>query len=574
MANNTRMLLDQFLTQQKSEQTTPLSDDKAFELFASEQVLKDSDLSTEELSSGIIGGTNDGGIDGVYTFVGDQLINEDSEIFDSNFSASRISQGVALTLRLIQAKRDNSFTETAIDLAASSTERLLNLGLTEEHLKTLYSTTLVERFSLFRRALERLAIRHPTTHIEFSYATRGDKDTINSKVQQKAKDLETDFSKTVTGATGVVSFFGSDELWVSASAVPNYTLQLTYRENATSGTSHVALVSLRDYVAFLSDSDGNLNRHIFDWNVRDYQGNIEINKEIRSSLEDEHSPDFWWLNNGVTIVCSKASIQGKTYTLDDVQIVNGLQTSYTTFHALSVAEKEHPVFDRTLLVRILQTEDPATRDRVIRATNRQTSVPEASLRATDDTQRRIEAFFASNDLYYGRRKNSYRNNGRPKDRIISIPLLAQTVMAVGLSRPDDSRARPSSLLKSDQTYQTIFSSSIPLEIYLWAANAQREVDAFLQSPEAGASTPERTNLRFHLSMLATTLLLGTRVHSPKQLNGIANESRTLAEADLPACLATLRKTMQKLVDETGESPDKIAKGRQFVEAIFETADAD
>ena len=572
MSNNTRRLLDQFLTQQKSEQITPLPDDKAFELFASEQVLKDSELSTEELSSGIVGGGNDGGIDGVYTFVGDQLINDDSEIFESDFSASRLSLGVALTLRLIQAKGVNSFAETPIDLVASSTARLLDLGLTEEHLNTLYSSALVERFSLFRRALERLAIRHPTTRIEFSYATRGDKDTINSKVQQKANDLETDFSKTATGATGVVSFFGADELWMSASAVPDYTLQLTYRENATSGTSHVALVSLRDYVAFLSDSDGNLNRHIFDWNVRDYQGNIEINKEIRSSLEDEEAPDFWWLNNGVTIVCSRASIQGKTYTLDDVQIVNGLQTSYTTFHALSVAEKEHPVFERTLLVRILQTEDPATRDRVIRATNRQTSVPEASLRATDDTQRTIESFFASNDLYYDRRKNYYRNNGKPKDRIISIPLLAQTIMAVGLSRPDDSRARPSSLLKSDKTYQTIFSSDIPLEIYLWAANAQREVDRFLQTPEAGVSTPERTNLRFHLAMLATTKLLGARVHSPEQLKNIAIDRRTLAEADLPACLATLRKTIQKLVDEGNESPDKIAKGREFVEAILHTGD--
>ena len=118
MSNNTRMLLDQFLAQQKSDQVTPLSDDKAFELFASEQVLKDSDLSTEELSSGIVGGGNDGGIDGVYTFVGDQLINDDSDIFDSDFSTSKISQGIALTLRLIQAKAVNSFAETPIDLVA------------------------------------------------------------------------------------------------------------------------------------------------------------------------------------------------------------------------------------------------------------------------------------------------------------------------------------------------------------------------------------------------------------------------------------------------------------------------
>ena len=574
MSNNTRVLLDKFLEDQKSQRTTPLPDDTAFELFVCEQVLKDSELSVDELSSGIVGGGNDGGIDGVYAFVNEQLIADDSEIFDSNFSASKLGSGVPLTLRLVQAKQANSFAETAIDLASSSTSRLLDLELTEEHLKTLYSSEIVERFALFRRALERLAVRHPSVRIEFSYATRGDKDTINTKVQQKATDLEAQFSKTVTGATGAVSFLGADELWTSASAAPNYTLQLTYRENATSGSSHVALVSLRDYVAFLSDEDGNLIRHIFDWNVRDYQGDIEVNKEIKASLEDKEAPDFWWLNNGVTIICSTASIQGKTYTLDDVQIVNGLQTSYTTYQALSAVGKDDPVFDRTLLVRILQTEDPTTRDRVIRATNRQTSVPEASLRATDDTQRRIEAFFESNEFYYDRRKNYYRNNGKPMDRIIGIPLLAQTIMAVGLSRPDDSRARPSSLLKSDKNYQTMFSSDIPLHIYLWAAKAQKEVDGFLQTAEAGASTSERTNLRFHLAMLATAKLLGTRVESPKQLTELARKGRTLAEADLPACLVTLRETMQLLVDEADESPDKIAKGREFVEAILGTGEFD
>ena len=146
----------------------------------------------------------------------EQLIADDSEIFDSNFSASKLGSEVPLTLRLVQAKQANSFAETAIELASSSTSRLLDLELTEEHLKTLYSSTIVERFALFRRALERLAVRHPSVRIEFSYATRGDKDTINTKVQQKATDLEAQFSKTVTGATGAVSFLGADELWTSA----------------------------------------------------------------------------------------------------------------------------------------------------------------------------------------------------------------------------------------------------------------------------------------------------------------------------------------------------------------------
>ncbi|QTR05395.1 AIPR family protein, partial [Saccharothrix algeriensis] len=83
-----------------------------------------------------------------------------------------------------------------------------------------------------------------------------------------------------------------------------------------------------------------------------------------------------------------------------------------------------------VLVRILVTSDEATSDKVIRATNRQTSVPDASLRATDEVQRKIEAHFASAGWYYDRRKNYYRNIGKSPDRIISIPLLGQAVMGV------------------------------------------------------------------------------------------------------------------------------------------------
>ena len=246
-------------------------------------------------------------------------------------------------------------------------------------------------------------------------------------------------------------------------------------------------------MAFLSATDGHLRRNIFDWNVRDFQGGVEVNREIRASLQDPDAPEFWWLNNGVTIICSRVTITEKTYTLDDVQIVNGLQTSFMIFEALRDVAEDNPAFDRTLLVRILRTEDPVIRDRVIRATNRQTSVPEASLRATDDTQRNIEAYFLSHDWYYDRRKNHYRNMDKPKDRIIGIPFLAQAVMAVGLSRPNDSRARPTSLLKTDTNYETIFSSAVPLGVYLWAAKAQKEVDAFLLSPEV-PTLPYRSGL--------------------------------------------------------------------------------
>jgi hypothetical protein len=227
------------------------------------------------------------------------------------------------------------------------------------------------------------------------------------------------------------------------------------------------------------------------------------------------------------------------------------------------APESHPSFERSVLVRILVTgDDPATRDRVIRATNRQTTVPAASLRATDDIQRNIESFFLAHGWFYDRRKNFYRNNGKSPERIIGIPMLAQAVMAMALSRPDNSRARPSSLLKRDDDYKKIFSSSVPLPIYLWLGKSQKAVDAFLASEAANAQ--ERTNLRFHLAMTAAATLAGHRIYDPAQLNPIASEERDIGEADLAQCLLDLRESFAKFAEQTGDTPDKIAKGPEFV----------
>jgi hypothetical protein len=54
------------------------------------------------------------------------------------------------------------------------------------------------------------------------------------------------------------------------------------------------------------------------------------------------APEFWWLKNGVTVVCSQASVIGKTYSLDSVQVVNGLQASYVNFTVLHAAPEDHP----------------------------------------------------------------------------------------------------------------------------------------------------------------------------------------------------------------------------------------
>ncbi len=88
-------------------------------------------------------------------------------------------------------------------------------------------------------------------------------------------------------------------------------------------------------------------------------------------------------------------------------------------------------------------------------------------------------------LYYDRRKNYYKNEGKPINRIVSIPQMAQSVMAITLRRPDTARARPSSLMKQDAEYQKLFNTDYPIRVYRACSEVMKQVDAFLsQHPDA------------------------------------------------------------------------------------------
>jgi hypothetical protein len=423
MTTNAIVLLDALLTERETLRGgVPLPEDESFELFAFEQALKNEELSPEEVADGQVGGGDDGGIDGVYCFLNGNLVAEDSEVLEETFDPTTVRREPDLTLVVVQAKRTASFAETPFEKLQATLTEMLALARSEEQLGELFSASVIERFAIFRGAWQKLSTRHPRIAVRIFCASKGDTEDINAKVVTRADRLTEQVVAAVPKATADVAFLGARELVDLAGREKPYTLELVYRENATDANSHVALVALADYFAFITDEAGALRRYIFDWNVRDYEGDVEVNREITQGLRNRGSPQFWWLNNGVTIICSQASTLGRTFTLDDVQIVNGLQTSVTIYEYLKSVPDDDPARDRSVLVRIIVTGDHDTRDRVIRATNRQTAVSQASLRATDQIQRDIEQYFIREEWFYERRKNYYRNQGRtPADRQHPLP---------------------------------------------------------------------------------------------------------------------------------------------------------
>lgn len=564
MDDNAKVLLDTLLVGRADEQDgDPLPDDKLFELFALEQILKHTEISQEEVVAGQIGGGDDGGIDGLYSFLDGTLLEEDAVILEEDFDPRKVKTGAELSLVLVQAKRSDSFTETAIQKIDRTLSEILDLSKDEEYLREVLSPEIAERAEIFRRSWERLATRHPVISVQMRYVTKGDTRKVNEKVAKRAKRLQAAIADVNPRATATVDLIGARELVDLAAEEKTYTLQLAYSEMATADQSHLLLVRLDDYLNFISD-EGSLRKHIFDWNVRDYEGGVEVNKEILKSLEDPNGPEFWWLNNGVTVICSQASSQGKTLSLDDVQVVNGLQSSVSIYNYLSGAEEGDPSRSRSILVRVIATQDPDTRDRVIRATNRQTAVQAASLRATDSIQRDLEQYFFGEDWYYERRKNYYRNQGKPAARIITIPYLAQAVLAMGFSDPSNSRARPSSLLKRDADYNRIFDPKTDYGVYLWLAKAQKTVDGVLRS--AKLKSGGHTNLRFHTAMTVVVKRFGERVYSPKQLVSLLADEVVVSE--VPPAAKAVADALEAYSKETGmDRLDQMVKSGDFTEYL-------
>lgn len=566
---NAHALLMRIFESWKSDNFPTYLEGDAFEIFASELALRPFGLTLDEIQMGIVGGGQDGGIDAVYTFFDDNLLAEDSEVVSTESKPSEFAQGRLLELWVIQTKKSASFEEIALDKLDGTIRRVLDMTQDMNALAALYSPELLARMRIFRSAWEKLLTRRTRIRVHVIYATAGDTRNTNAQIEAKRIALQATMMTAVPGADQIeVTLFGDAELLVLYNERPSYSLAMTYQESLTSQNSHIALVKLSDYLSLIVDENGRMRRHLFEWNVRDFEGRVSVNKEIGQSLQSDAGPEFWWLNNGVTMICSTATTNNKTYSLSDIQIVNGLQTSHMIYYILQ-HEKDHPSLDRMLLVRIIVTSDVATRDQIIRATNRQTNVTDASLRATDVVQRNIESYFLTKGWYYDRRKNYYKNEGKEASKIVGIPLLGAAVTAMGLSRADKARGKPSSLLKNDEDYKQVFHPGIDLEICFWAAKTQRRINDFLDSEIAGATQAEKNNLKFHLSMLAVEAALGAVARRPQQLHSLASAEHKFDDKNLAGTFDNLRTWYRTFLRVDNNSLETVSKSQRFSDYLLD-----
>lgn len=550
--SNDKIILDEILEQQQTLRAPTLAASKYFEVFVTEQVLKDYDLSDEEIESGLIGDSGDGGIDSIYLFVNGELVRED-------FDPSHVKKDALVELIVIQSKTSAGFSESPVERFLTVSDDIFELAKPIATLTSVYNADLLEAIERFRNTYKALAARFPTLRIAYVYACKGEKPEVS--VLHKSEKLRLSVLSRFQSAKVEIKFLGASELLSLARTSVKTIFTLALAENPVSSAGEVGfvgLVYLGDYFRFITDEKKQLRRQIFEANVRDYQGSTEVNEAIQQTLKSKASEDFWWLNNGVTIVASRASLSAKALTIEDPQIVNGLQSSSEIFNYFTTANTEGE--QRKMLVRVIVPSDAASRDRIIKATNSQTAIQPASLRATDKIHRDIEEYLRPRGLFYDRRKNFYKNEGKPLDKVIGIPQLAQAAMAIVLAKPDQARARPSSLLKDDKNYAQVYNPEYPIGVYLVCAAVLKRVEAFLRTSVVGLETRDQNNLRFYVTMHATYLLAGKWKPSPKDIAAL--DPSQVTDGLLQKSLDVVKKHYVAL----GGS-DSVAKGSGLVDGL-------
>ncbi|MGI4762320.1 MAG: AIPR family protein [Janthinobacterium lividum] len=544
MSTNDQIILDQVLQQRKEAVAPLMSAADFFEMFVAEQLLKKYDLSYEETESGIVGQGGDGGIDGIYTFVNGDLVQEDTDV-------SNLKKNILIELVIFQAKQTSGFGEEAIHKLMVVFEDLFNLSNDLSTFIGVYNAELLANVAKFRKVYTGLASHFPEVAFSFAYATRGIE--IHPNVQRKADILKEKVRLMYSAANVDFEFLSAQRLLTLARRAPKTTYRLSLAETPISSAGDIGficLVKLRDYSNFITDENGQLRRYLFEANVRDYQGSTQVNEEIQNSLRDSGKEDFWWLNNGITILADQAREGGKVVDMEAPQIVNGLQTSTEIYNYFA---KNPQVNDsRNLLVRVIVPSFAESNDRVIKATNSQTAIPAASLRATDKIHRDVEEYLKPYGLYYDRRKNLYKNEGKPLSQIVSIPLMAQAVMAIVLQRPDSARARPSSLLKATEDYNKVFDPTYPIDIYRRCIKFLRKIEAGLIASHA-MNLKDRNNLRFYVAMYAVCLSVNKAHPTVRELCSFTEENLTDE---------VIMVSIEQVIDEYNNlgGTDQVAKG--------------
>lgn len=554
MSKNAQILLENLIEQefQNNDNYSNISD--YFEFFSASQILKNQGLSDDEVDNGIVGKGLDGGCDSIYLFLNNLLITPDVV---EHISAPKDS---ILEMIIIQSKKTTSFGEDAVMKWKTISGNLLDLSKTTTDFTARYNADVLEAFTTFRDTYTRLITSRVKLKFRFYYATLASE--LHPNVIQQAEELKDTIKGLFPNAVVEVTFVDSDTLFDMYNAVIENRVNLKFADIPISPNqkNYIALVDLKSYFNFIVNDEGDVRKSFFDSNVRDYQGKNNVNSSISETLHRADDNDFWWLNNGVTVLASEATlVNNRELQIVNPEIVNGLQTSMEIYNYFSENREVLESEKRSILLRIIVPDNEESRDQIIFATNNQTNIPKATLRVTDPIHLQIEMYFKSRGLFYDRRKNYYKNQGRKPAEIVGVSFLAQCLITIFLKKPDYARARPSTLLNDEKTYNELYEKNNDLEVFYRVALLGKKIQKNVRSGSEYSSA-EKSDILYYVLYAVIADVLGKKNITPADIKNLDMDSVT------DTLIKDIRNRVYEIYKQHGGN-GRVAKSAEFIQYI-------
>lgn len=223
----------------------------------------------------------------------------------------------------------------------------------------------------------------------------------------------------------------------------------------------IGVVSATDIVELIRDKkdEKQVNVAIFNENVRVYKPRHRVNRAIVESAKSEDNFQFFYLNNGITILCEDSDYtpnrRNPVVNLTNLQIINGGQTSNSIFKAYRQSPEIVENVDLLLRVCIAKKEDPIS-EKISETSNNQIPIGNRDLHANDLIQQKLQEQFESLGYKYERKPNQYSE--RNKGLMLNNELLGQLYMAYHLDMPSEAKNNKSKVF--NDLYDTIFDENI------------------------------------------------------------------------------------------------------------------
>jgi hypothetical protein len=390
----------------------------------------------------------DPGIDGAMLFLGDRAVFTTEEL-EEIFSGSKREFEVKFVFT--QVKTSTNWSKKEIDSFVANVVDFLSETPAQPHSE--YLANFKSMFRIVYKNIGRVLGNLPSME---SYFVSAAQDTDASEILAAFTVGEKAFSNLSLFRD--ISFHRCHReslhlLWMACGGTVEASLPVVsyahFPDAPSVNSAYVATVSARDFIDnVLKNKDGSFRKKLFEENVRDFLGiDAEINAEIASTLkENNRKKRFGLMNNGITIVATSVRPNNAVIFIRDFQIVNGCQTSNVL-----IANDQYVDKSVSLMVKLIEANDPVVVDDIVRATNRQSKVEDAQFASTLSFLKRLEQYFnvrgqnQPNRIYFERRRGQYSADGIPQARVFDVREAARCYCALFMTRPDVASRYPNRL---------------------------------------------------------------------------------------------------------------------------------